>query len=61
MWVIDNSDKVLEVINDFNDNLNIQDMYTYDFSTLFSNIPLKDLKRKMKWVIEQVKEVCFEI
>ena len=48
MWVINNSSNVLDKIKDYNDNSNndeIKNINTYDFSTLYTNIPHKDLKR----------------
>lgn len=53
MWVIDNSADVLEKIDYYNDNTNARNVWTYDFSTLYTNIPHTDLKKKMKWVVEK--------
>ena len=53
MWIVDNSNNVLTKINDLNNERNAKDVYTYDFSTLYTNITHKDLKEKMKWVIEK--------
>lgn len=57
MWVINNSNDVLDKIKDYNDNSNndeIKNINTYDFSTLYTNIPHDDLKDKMKWVINTI-------
>ena len=53
MWVIDNSADVLEKIDYYNDNTNARNVWTYDFSTLYTNILHIDLKKKMKWVVEK--------
>ena len=53
MWVINNSNDVLDKIDEYNDTKNIKNVNTYDFSTLYTNIPHKDLKDKMIWVIEK--------
>ena len=47
MWRIDNSEKVLNKINEYNDNTNkIKNVSTYGFFTLYTNIPHNDLKEK---------------
>ena len=53
MWIINNSNKVLDNIMDYNENKNTKNVNTYDFSTLYANIPHKDLKDKMKWLIDK--------
>ena len=53
MWVINNSNDVLDKIDEYNDTKNIKNVNTYDFSTLYTNIPHKDLKDKMLWVIDK--------
>jgi hypothetical protein len=53
MWVVDNSERVLDKIDDYNYKRNIRNVNTYDFSTLYTNIPHDDLKMKMKWIIEK--------
>lgn len=51
MWIAENSDDILESINDVNDDKNAKNVYTYDFSTLYTNIPHDDLKERMRWLI----------
>lgn len=53
MWIIDNSNNVLNDIKDFNVDNNIKNVNTYDFSTLYTNITHDDLKTQMKWVIDK--------
>lgn len=53
MWIIDNSKNVLETIEYYNDNDNIKNINSYDFSTLYTKIPHKDLKEKIIWVVEK--------
>ena len=57
MWIVDNSMKVLEELRDFNEKNLAQNIRTYDFSTLYTSIPHKDLKREIAWVISE----CFYI
>jgi hypothetical protein len=53
MWIIDNSNSVLDIIKEYNHNKKIDTVNTYDFSTLYTNIPHDDLKLQMKWIIEK--------
>jgi len=53
MWIADNSDDILTHMNDLNDDKNAKDVYTYDFSTLYTNIPHDDLKARIEWVINK--------
>ncbi len=55
MWVIDNSQNVLNQIDNFNHDIKykVNNVNTYDFSTLYTNIPHKDLKKQINWVIEK--------
>jgi hypothetical protein len=55
MWIIDNSQTVLDQINNFNNDMKykINNINTYDFSTLYTNIPHKQLKKEINWVIEK--------
>ena len=55
MWVIDNSQSVLDQIDNFNHDIKykVNNINTYDFSTLYTNIPHKDLKTQIHWVIEK--------
>jgi hypothetical protein len=52
MWITDNSKNVLDNIERLNDEHKANDINTYDFSTLYTNIPHDDLKLKMKWIID---------
>ena len=53
MWVINNSNKVLNKIQDYNDEASITNVDSYDFSTLYTKIPHEDLKEKLYWVINK--------
>ena len=50
MWIIDNSDPVIDMINDFNTDNQIKSVNTYDFTTLYDCVPHDDLKIEMKWI-----------
>jgi len=56
MLVIDNSEKILARIASLNNNprIQIKNIHTYDFTTLYTNIPHEDLKTRLKWVISKV-------
>ncbi len=56
MWVIDNSENVLDDIELINSEHNAKNINTFDFSTLYTNLPHEDLKDKIKWAIEK----CFK-
>ena len=43
MWIINNSDVVLDKIDEYNETGKIKDVNTYDFSTLYTKIPNDDL------------------
>ena len=51
MWIIKNSTAVHEKIASFNRLKNCKSIRTYDFSTLYTSIPLKKLKTQLSWVI----------
>ena len=56
MWIIDNTSDILDTIDQYNDDSNTdvaRNIRTYDFSTLYTNIPHEDLKQKLKWVVEK--------
>jgi hypothetical protein len=55
MWIIDNSQPVLDQVDNFNHDLfyKVNNINTYDFSTLYTNIPHKNLKKEIMWVIEK--------
>ena len=51
MWVLDNSSSVYKLVADFNIRKEARNVCTYDFSTLYTSIPHKKLKRQLSWVI----------
>ena len=53
MWIIKNSTSVHEKIAPFNRAKNCKSVRTYDFSTLYTSIPLKKLKTQLSWVIKE--------
>jgi hypothetical protein len=55
MWIIDKSQTVLDQINNFNNDMKykINSINTYDFSTLYTNIPHKQLKKEINLVIKK--------
>jgi hypothetical protein len=53
MWVIDNSKGVLECIKQIKRGKNALNIGTYDFETLYTNIPHKEMKDKLEWVIRE--------
>jgi hypothetical protein len=55
MWIIHNSQAVLDQINNFNNDMKykMNNINTYDLSTLYTNIPHKQLEKEINWVIEK--------
>ena len=53
MWIIDNSESVLQNTEMLKEE-HTANIYIYDFSTLYTNIPHEDLKHGLKWVVEKV-------
>ena len=53
MWIIDNNKDVLHKISYLNNKHIAKDVATYDFSTLYTNIPHTQLKKQMKWVLDK--------
>jgi len=53
MWIIDNNKDVLHKISYLNNKHTAKDIATYDFSTLYTNIPHTQLKKQMKWVLDK--------
>ena len=47
MWIIDNSTAVHSMIADLNRKKQVRNIRTYDFSTLYTNIPHKQLKTRL--------------
>ena len=54
MWIVDNSVKVLEKLSICNQK-SVRNVRTFDFSTLYTSIPHKKLKKRIAMVINQ----CF--
>jgi hypothetical protein len=52
MWIIDNSTTVHSMIADLNRKKKIRNIRTYDFSTLYTSIPHKQLKTRLALVIK---------
>jgi len=53
MWIADNSRPVLSLINRVNFQENAKRLDTFDFRTLYTNIPHKELRAAMAWVIQK--------
>lgn len=56
MWVVDNSGPIHERITLINATQSARSVGTYDFSTLYTNIPHADLKEQMRRVVKQAFE-----
>ena len=52
-WIIDNNKPVLDDIESINEKHAARNIRTYDFSTLYTKIPLVDLKEKLKNVVDK--------
>jgi hypothetical protein len=52
MWIIQNSTSVHSKIDIFNHKQECENIRTYDFSTLYTSIPHKQLKTQISWVIK---------
>ena len=50
-WIAENSQAILEHIQHINNNKRARNIQTFDFSTLYTKIPLTDLKEKLKKVV----------
>ena len=55
-WIIDNNQEVLKMIENINEKRQAKSVVTYDFSTLYTNIPQNSLKETLKVIIDK----CFE-
>ena len=53
MWIAENSDTTLAMIKNINDRRKGKNVNTFDFSTLYTKIPLEDLKMKLKKVVDK--------
>ena len=54
-WIIDNNQEVLRILNEINENRPAKSVTTYDFSTLYTNIPHGSLKEALTAIINK----CF--
>ena len=52
-WIIDNNKPVLDDVKAINARSAARNIRTYDFSTLYTKIPLEDLKEKLKNVVDK--------
>lgn len=52
-WIINNSSSVHQMIKRRNEMKDVENIATYDFSTLYTNIPQQKLKERMKQVVEE--------
>ena len=52
-WIIGNSSKVHRMIDRSNERKNVENIATYDFSTLYTNIPHDKLKTRMESVTKR--------
>ena len=53
MWILHKSNSVHDMAADFNRKRNARNVRTYDFSTLYTSIPHKQLKNQLSWVIKE--------
>ena len=53
MWNIDNNTLPLSTITELSETKTAKTVHTYDFSTLYTNIPHDDLKVKMRWIVDK--------
>ena len=52
-WIIENNAQVLEDIKFINSKRNARNIKTFDFSTLYTKIPLDDLKEKLNEIVDK--------
>lgn len=52
MWIVNNSTAVHNMLADLNRKKQVRNIRTYDFSTLYTNIPHKQLKSQLSLVIK---------
>ena len=52
-WIIENNAQVLEDIKLINSKRNARNIKTFDFSILYTKIPLEDLKEKLKEIVDK--------
>merc|ERR1712194_481609 len=56
MWIADNSTVVHSMVADLDRKKKVSSLRTYDFSTLYTNIPHKQLKKRLSLVIKRAFE-----
>ena len=54
-WIIDNNQEVLKILNEINEKRLAKSVTTYDFSTLYTNIPHSSLQEALTAIIDK----CF--
>ena len=52
-WLIKNSDEVSEVVSEVNQRGQVSSIKTYDFSTLYTNLPHKELKERITRLVKE--------
>ena len=52
-WIVENNARFLELIENINIRKAAKSIETFDFSTLYTKIPLSDLKEKLKAVVDK--------
>ena len=52
-WIIENNAQVVEDLKFINSKRNARNVKTFDFSTLYIKIPLDDLKKKLKEIVDK--------
>ena len=52
-WLIKNSDEVSEVVSEVNQRGQVSSIKTYDFSTLYTNLPHKELKERIPRLVKE--------
>ena len=60
MWILPNSSKVHDIIENLNRKKECRNIKTYDFTTLYTSIPHRHLKRELGWVVTEAfkKKEC---
>ena len=52
-WLIKNSDEVSQVVSEVNQRGQVSSIKTYDFSTLYTNLPHKELKERIPNLVKE--------
>ena len=53
MWILHNSASVHQSFANFNLKKDAKDIRTYDFTTLYTSIPHRQLRKELRWVIKE--------